>query len=74
VALQDYGAYVVDTGPQGWNPMVLIGDWGTADALNNIDDQLVTLFTDLQVVNNNSSNNVGGGGTLRAPLAPPITD
>jgi hypothetical protein len=74
VALQDYGAYVVDTGPQGWNPMVLIGDWGTADALNNIDDQLVTLFTDLQVVNNNSSNNVGGGGTLRAPLAPEITD
>ncbi len=72
VALQNYGGYVVDSGPQGWNPMVLIGDWGTADALEAVGDEIVTLFTDLQVVNNNASNNVGGGGTPRVPLAPPI--
>lgn len=71
-ALQDYGAYVVDTAPQGWNPMVLLGEWGTDAALSGISSDLLTLFTGLHVVDNNSSTNIGGGGTPRQPLAPPI--
>lgn len=72
VALQDYGAYVVDTAPQGYNAMVLIGEWGTANALSAISSDLLTLFTQLSVVTNNGPSSIGGGGTPLAPLAPPI--
>ncbi|HXK32583.1 MAG TPA: hypothetical protein VNM91_01035 [Dehalococcoidia bacterium] len=73
-ALQDYGAYVVDTHPNvsGWRPATLNGEYGTGDYLYDISDELLTLFSRLQVVTNNSSSNVGGGGTPRQPLLPPI--
>jgi hypothetical protein len=73
-ALQNYGAYVVDTHPNvsGWNPMTLNGEIGTEAAVSAVGSELLTLFQKLQVVTNNSSTNIGGGGTPRVPLAPPI--
>ncbi|MBI5288988.1 MAG: hypothetical protein HY873_08440 [Chloroflexi bacterium] len=75
-ALQDYGAYVVDTHPNvaGWSPSTLNGEIGTAPAVEAVGGQLLTLFARLKVVSNNSPTTVGGGGTPRVPLAPPISN
>jgi len=79
---QDYGAYVVDVHPSwntgcqcprtDWRPLTINGEIGTGEVLYTIDDQIITIFQELQVVSNNASGTVGGGGTPRAPLAPPI--
>ena len=76
-ALQDYGAYVVDRGGNGLTILAELGNteirWdqqGTAPAdwkdLQIIGDHLAWL-------DNNSAANRGGGGTLRQPLAAPIS-
>jgi hypothetical protein len=73
-ALQDYGAYVVDTHPNapGWSPSTLNGEIGTGPAVEAVGGQLLTVFAKLKVVSNNSPSSIGGGGTPRVPLAPPI--
>jgi hypothetical protein len=73
-ALQDYGAYIVDTGGGDW----FLGSIFYAElaAQNEApggpipDIDKVTML--LRVVANNSSTNVGGGGTPRRSLAPPL--
>ncbi len=65
-ALQDYGAYVADTG------------YLNLYAEPTANDEVQTLLYNttvpkyLQVVVNNGSDRVGGGGTPRRPLAPPF--
>lgn len=73
-ALQDYGAYVVDTHPNvsGWSPSTLNGEIGTGPAVEAVGGQLLTLFAKLKVVSNNGEGSIGGGGTPRVPPAPPI--
>jgi hypothetical protein len=74
-ALQDYGAYLVDSA--GAEPtdddLVLYVETSAASELapQAIED-LKRLRTLLRCVTNNGPNNVGGGGTPRAPLAPPL--
>ncbi len=64
--LQNYGAYVVDSGYFN-----LYGEVGTENELKSL--QYNTALTKyLQVVTNNGPNSVGGGGTSRQPLAPPF--
>jgi lysophospholipase L1-like esterase len=78
IALQDYGAYVVDD--TAWDvhafdldeQMVTSGEWPSADTTFN--SQLMQLITKLNVVDNNTATSVGGGGTPRAPLAPCFSD
>ena len=65
-ALQDYGAYVVDTGYLNLYAEPAAND-EVQTLLNN-----TTVPKYLQVVVNNGSNRVGGGGTPRRPLAPPF--
>jgi hypothetical protein len=73
-ALQDYGAYVVDTHPNapGWNPLTLNGEVGTDGPVSAVDGELMTVLTKLKVVANNGPASIGGGGTPRVPLASPI--
>ncbi len=81
-AMQDYGAYVVDVHPSwdagcqcprtDWRPMTVNGEIGTANPVEAVGSQMLTLFENLDVVTNNSSSAIGGGGTPRVPLAPPI--
>lgn len=73
-ALKDYGMYVVDAGPQGWNVRAIIGEWGTSSALDAIEDDFAAMWAELAVVDNNSASTPGGGGTPRVPLAPAIGD
>lgn len=75
-ALQNYGAYVVDSHPNmaGWRPLTLNGEYGTAGAFYAISGQLLTLFERLQVVTNNGPGSVGGGGSPRVPLLPMINN
>jgi hypothetical protein len=84
VALQDYGAYVVDVHPSwnttcqcprtDWRPMTINGEIGTAAPVGAVGSQVLTLFENLHVVTNNGESSVGGGGSPRAPLPPPIND
>jgi hypothetical protein len=72
-AMKDYGLYVGDThNAPGWNPLSIIGEYGTNSALSGIGGALQTYAEALDVVANNSSTNIGGGGTPRVPLLPPI--
>jgi len=73
-ALKDYGMYVVDAGPQGWNVRAIIGEYGTASALGSVEDDFEEMWAELFVVNNNSAAMPGGGGVPRVPLAPAIGD
>lgn len=70
-ALKHYGAYVGDTHP-GWNPVSIIGEWGTASAIGLAAAQIEQMAEALLVVTNNGPSSVGGGGVPLVPLAPPI--
>ena len=87
-AFIDYGGYVVDDTAWDvfalateWGPAGRVTDefkevWGyemeTNDKEHPWAQDMILLFTSLQVVDNNSSNAIGGGGTPRQPLAPPF--
>lgn len=71
-ALQDYGAYIVDTGPRNWGAMTILGEYGTASTMNSAGSDIVKMFDNLFVIANNSSTSVGGGGTPRVALADPL--
>lgn len=87
-AFIDYGGYVVDDTAWDvfalateWGPAGRVTDefkevWGYDMETNNKEhpwaQDMILLFTALQVVDNNSSNAIGGGGTPRQPLAPPF--
>lgn len=87
-AFIDYGGYVVDDTAWDvfalateWGPAGRVTDefkevWGyemeTNDKEHPWAQDMILLFTSLQVVNNNSSTATGGGGTPRQPLAPPF--
>jgi hypothetical protein len=89
-AMQDYGAYTVDTTAAGSNNFsALITNYNAAPQLvsdicgswcnptNEFHSQLDTLLQDLDVVTNNTPSTPGGGslGTSRcAPYAPGFTD
>jgi hypothetical protein len=84
-AMQDYGAYTVDTTATGWyENSILVTNYNAAQTLvddvcgsscnpNAFSSQLNTLLTELDVVTNNSPSTPGGGsiGASRcAPYAP----
>lgn len=68
-ALQDYGAYITETG--GGNVIY----YAEANSRTTMSEaELGSLTPYLRVVSNNSSTNVGGGGVPRAELAPPFDE
>lgn len=70
-ALQDYGAYLIDGGPNG-NGAALNAE-PTANSEMPADwDYGSGIFTNLQQITNNTETNVGGGGTPLACAAPGI--
>jgi len=85
-ALQDYGAYTVDDSWDWdvVKLPVEISPEGSVDAefaqtygyeMEQPDSHpwsqdLITIYTNLHLVDNNGPDNIGGGGTPRAPLAP----
>lgn len=81
-ALQDYGAYVVDD--TAWDAHSLGTENGVMQEFRHeygydfkassgeFYDDMMSLFSSLNVITNNGPNSVGGGGTPRAPLAPDI--
>jgi len=89
-AMQDYGAYIVDTTATGtYDNSSVITNYNAAQPLVNdvctsgcsntsaFPSQLNTLLTELEVVTNNTSSTPGGGaiGASRcAPYAPEFTD
>jgi hypothetical protein len=69
-ALQDYGAYDVDS---SGGDFILYVETNAAGELNaQAIEDLKRLRPLLRCVTNNRSDNIGGGGTPRAPLAPPL--
>jgi hypothetical protein len=71
-ALQDYGAYAVDTGNNGPN---FYAEPDLDPAISQqIGDDVSQLLKLLYPVTNNRADNVGGGGSPRAPLAPPFAN
>ncbi len=82
VALQNYGAYVVDDA--GWDAHYFALEQGVMGEFRNtygyefggsqgaFYEDFMKLFQALQIVDNNGPNNIGGGGTPRQPLAPPF--
>jgi hypothetical protein len=71
-ALQDYGAYVVDSsGGMAFFAEPAVEDGGDASLLADLRGDLPALVSHLRCVTNNASGNPGGGGTRRAPPAPP---
>lgn len=82
--LQNYGGYVVDSGPSWWQPHVLnvelggndlVEDrYGSAFTAGSLQQQMLALMTRLSVVDNNSPTSPGGGGTPRQPLAPALSN
>lgn len=82
--LQNYGAYIVDSGPAWWQPHVLNVEQGGNDVVRStyglaftagpLQQQMLTLMTRLKVVDNNNPASVGGGGSPRQPLAPPLSN
>jgi len=71
-ALQDYGAYAVDTGSNG--PAFYAEPDADPGIVRQISGDLPRLLGLLYPVTNNGEDNVGGGGTPRTPLAPPFAD
>ena len=81
-ALQDYGAYVADD--TAWDSHALEIENGVLQEFRHeygynfrsgsgdFYDDVMSLFSSLNVVDNNGPGTIGGGGTPRAPLAPPI--
>jgi hypothetical protein len=68
-ALQDYGAYVVDTGSQ----FTLFAEPGADETrLDAVRAQLDVLRTQLRVVTDNTRSTPGGGGEPRRPAAAPL--
>lgn len=61
-ALQDYGAYIVDTGPRTWGAMTILGEYGTASSLRASGDDIEKMFDNLYVVANNGADTPGGCG------------
>lgn len=84
VALQDYGAYIVDD--SAWHTYYLCAEQGVGQEFQETYDlgiaaqagpwydDMMCLIQWLHVVDNNGPDTIGGGGTLRRPLAPPIGD
>jgi hypothetical protein len=68
-ALQDYGAYITETG--GGN-VIYYAEANSHTTMTAA--ELGSLTPYLRVVPNNSSNNVGGGGVPRAEMAPPFDE
>jgi len=80
--LQQYGAYVVDS--TAWDAHALDVQVGVREDFRlryrmDIEadsgpwyEDMMTLFSELQVVDNNAPGAVGGGGAPLQPLAPPI--
>ncbi|MFC4149999.1 hypothetical protein ACFO0M_27415 [Micromonospora mangrovi] len=82
-ALQDFGAYVVDT--TGWDYNTLCVEMSAKTEFQRrhgtdisryrpLQDAVNRMLGVIQVVDNNSPGTIGGGGTRRAPAAPPIRD
>lgn len=73
-ALQDYGAYDVDS--TGTPEMVFYVETQAAEELDsNLESELQKLRPHLKCITNNRADNVGGGdknAQRRAPLAPPL--
>lgn len=67
-ALQDYGAYVIQTTP-GEFKLIASAD---ADLPPEIDEIARQLVPHLRLIANNSSRNLGGGGERRRHPAPPL--
>ena len=70
-AMQNYGAYIVETGST--NIAYYAEPAAASVAERGLGSQLAKLTPYLQVVTNNGPNSVGGGGT-HLPAAPPIGD
>ncbi|MGD9723014.1 MAG: carboxypeptidase regulatory-like domain-containing protein [Pirellulales bacterium] len=66
-ALQDYGAYITDTG--GGN-VIYYAERGAADIVTTSGNELGRLTPYLRVVANNGPNSIGGGGVRRRDPAP----
>ncbi len=76
VALQDYGAYVVDTGSNTY--MTLMAELNDADVVRQnptyLANDLAHILHNLELVTNNSQTTVGGVATsIITNLAPPFT-
>jgi len=69
-ALQDYGAYIIQTTDA---PLKLIAS-ADAGLPPDIDAIWARLVPHLRLVSNNSMRNVGGGGERRRPPAPPFSE
>lgn len=82
--LQNYGAYIVDSGPQTWTPHLWVVEYGVQQAMEGrwgypmdggaMNSDSLTLMSLLQVVDNNGPGSVGGSGTRVQPLLPPISN
>ncbi|MCW8130182.1 MAG: FecR domain-containing protein [Planctomycetota bacterium] len=74
-ALQDYGAYVVETFTASRKSVFLFAESACAPELPaDFDAKLQKAIQALKVVTNNGPDAVGGGGTPRRPLAPSFKD
>lgn len=71
-ALQDFGAYMVDTG--GKEQVTLYAEYAAADMpqLADMKKDLSKVHQYLAVILNNTADSIGGGGTPRLPPAPPL--
>lgn len=80
-AMQDYGAYVVDS--SGWDYNYLCVEHSAEVEYSTVtgheisqdtalQDDFTKIIAAVKVVDNNGPNSIGGGGTPRQPLAPPI--
>lgn len=67
-ALQDYGAYLVDSSGDNMTFQAEPAALGNVPA--TMDDQLTLIIQALKVVGNNAPNAIGGGGKPRRPYAP----
>lgn len=74
-ALQDYGAYLVDSAganPEDDDLVLYVETHAASELATQAIEDLRRLRSLLRCVTNNGSSNIGGGGTPRAPLAPPL--
>ena len=76
LALQDYGAYVIDTAGTATGVGFVVDPEGTTEAqANALRGDVAALVAHLRVVTNNTQASPGGGGPSaprRAPAAPPF--